>query len=60
MPVSSQSLQVKCGSSASAGRPTAFVQEDVKAVDMTSWKYAPYAGGLLILVVIVIYVSFAG
>ena len=43
-----------------AGRPTAFVQEDVKAVDMTSWKYAPYAGGLLILVVIVIYVSFAG
>lgn len=42
-----------------AGRPTPFIQEDVKAVDMTSWKFAPYAGALLILVVAVVYISFA-
>ena len=42
-----------------AGRPTPFIQEDVKAVDMTSWKLAPYAGALLILVVVIVYISFA-
>ena len=42
-----------------APRPTPFIQEDVKAVDMTSWKYAPLTGGILILVVVVIYISFA-
>ena len=42
-----------------AGLKTPFIQQDVKAVDMTSWKHAKYVGAALILVVILIYVSFA-
>ncbi len=42
-----------------AGLKTPFVQEDVNAVDMTSWKYAKYVGAALILVVVLIYISFA-
>ena len=40
-------------------RETEFVQQDVKAVDMTPWRLAPYAGIALIVAVIAIYVSFA-
>ncbi len=40
-------------------RATEFVQVDVKAVDMTPWRFAKPAGCLLILAVIAIYVSFA-
>lgn len=40
-------------------RETEFVQEDVKAVDMTPWRFAPYAGIALILAVLTIYASFA-
>ena len=42
-----------------AGLKTPFVQQDVKAVDMTSWKHAKYIGAALVLVVVLIYVSFA-
>lgn len=42
-----------------AGLKAPFVQQDVKAVDMTSWKHAKYVGAALVLVVILIYVSFA-
>ncbi len=40
-------------------RETEFVQEDVKAVDMTPWKHARLTGGILLAVVILIYVLFA-
>ena len=40
-------------------RETEFVQEDVKAVDMTPWKHAKLAGGLLIVSVAAIYLAFA-
>ena len=36
-----------------------FVQQDVKAVDMTPWKYAKLVGGILIAIVILSYVVFA-
>ena len=40
-------------------RQTEFVQEDVRAVDMTPWKHARLAGILLCAIVVVIYVVFA-
>lgn len=40
-------------------RGSEFVQEDVKAVDMTPWRYARLFGGILFAIVIVIYVLFA-
>jgi len=40
-------------------RQTEFVQEDVKAVDMTPWKHAPLGGFLLIVAVFTIYALFA-
>jgi len=42
-----------------APRKTEFVQEDVKAVDMTPWRFATPAGLLLILIVLTIYITFA-
>jgi SSS family solute:Na+ symporter len=36
-----------------------FVQEDVKAVDMVPWKHAKLCGGILVVIVILIYVVFA-
>ncbi len=36
-----------------------FIQEDVKAVDMTPWKHAKLAGVVLLLIVIAIYAVFA-
>ena len=36
-----------------------FVQQDVKAVDMTPWKYAKHWGGVLVAIVILVYVVFA-
>lgn len=40
-------------------RKEAFVQVDVKAVDMTNWKYNWLAGGALLVLVALIYASFA-
>lgn len=40
-------------------RETEFVQEDVKAVDMTPWKHTRTAGLVLIVAVIAIYAVFA-
>jgi solute:Na+ symporter, SSS family len=40
-------------------RETEYVQEDVKAVDLTPWKFAPAVGLLLIATVVTIYVYFA-
>ena len=40
-------------------RETEFVQEDVKAVDMTPWKHTRKAGLVLIVAVIAIYAVFA-
>lgn len=40
-------------------RETEWVQEDVKAVDMTPWKHARLAGGILAVIVLSIYVFFA-
>ena len=40
-------------------RETEFVQEDVKAVDMTPWKYAKITGSIMVGIVILIYVLFA-
>ncbi len=40
-------------------REEEFVQEDVKAVDMTAWRHAKWVGGALLLVVLLIYVVFA-
>lgn len=40
-------------------RETEFVQEDVKAVDMTPWKHAKVTGAALIVIVLIIYICFA-
>ena len=40
-------------------RTTEFVQEDVKAVDMTPWKHAKLTSSVLIATVLVIYIIFA-
>ena len=40
-------------------RTSEFVQEDVKAVDMTPWRHAKLVGGILILIVLLIYICFA-
>lgn len=40
-------------------RETDFVQEDVKAVDMTPWKHGKLAGGILCVIVVIIYAIFA-
>ena len=42
-----------------APRKEAFVQQDAKAVDMTPWKFSWVAGGLLLVLVALIYASFA-
>ena len=42
-----------------APRKEAFIQQDVKAVDMTPWKFSWVAGGLLLVLVGLIYASFA-
>ncbi|EDM25016.1 predicted transporter [Lentisphaera araneosa HTCC2155] len=42
-----------------APRETDFIQEDVKAVDMTAWKHAKLTGGILIVLVGIIYAIFA-
>ena len=42
-----------------APRKEAFVQQDAKAVDMTPWKFSWVAGGLLLVLVGLIYASFA-
>jgi SSS family solute:Na+ symporter len=36
-----------------------FIQVDVKAVDMTPWKYAKPVGIILLVLVALIYMSFA-
>ncbi len=36
-----------------------FIQEDVKAVDMTPWKHAKIVGGILVIIVLLIYICFA-
>lgn len=40
-------------------RKTEFVQEDVRAVDMTPWRFALPAGCVLIGIVLTIYITFA-
>ena len=40
-------------------RETEFIQEDVKAVDMTPWKLAKPVGIVLVLIVVTIYATFA-
>ncbi len=40
-------------------RKEEFIQEDVKAVDMAPWKHAKLFGGILVIIVILIYVIFA-
>ncbi|MBN2642977.1 MAG: solute:sodium symporter family transporter [Victivallales bacterium] len=40
-------------------RESAFVQQDVKAVDMTAWKYSKPVGILLLIAVALIYIFFA-
>lgn len=40
-------------------REEAFVQVDCGAVDMTPWKHAKLAGGILFAIVLTIYISFA-
>ena len=42
-----------------APRKEAFVQQDAKAVNMTPWKFSWVAGGLLLVLVALIYASFA-
>jgi len=41
-----------------APRKEAFIQQDVKAVDMTPWKLSWVAGGLLFILVGAIYITF--
>ncbi|MBK1829323.1 solute:sodium symporter family transporter [Verrucomicrobiaceae bacterium R5-34] len=41
------------------GRDTDFVQEDVKAVDMTPWKHGKLVGAILTVIVVIIYGVFA-
>ena len=40
-------------------RNTAYEQVDVKAVDLTPWRFAPLAGGLLCLLAASVYIFFA-
>ena len=40
-------------------RDTDFVQVDVKAVDMTPWKHGKLVGGILCVIVLIIYAAFA-
>ncbi|BDS08415.1 solute:sodium symporter family transporter [Oceaniferula spumae] len=40
-------------------RGSDFVQQDVNAVDMTPWKYSKFVGGILVMLVVVIYACFA-
>jgi len=40
-------------------RDTAYVQEDVGAVDLTPWKPAPFVGGALVVVVLALYLWLA-
>ena len=40
-------------------RKTAWVQEDVKAIDMTPWKHAITASAILVVIVLAIYAFFA-
>ncbi|MDD7984118.1 solute:sodium symporter family transporter [Lentisphaera marina] len=40
-------------------RDTDFVQEDVKAVDMTPWKHRNLAGAACVIMVFIIYATFA-
>ena len=40
-------------------RESDFIQEDVKAVDMTPWKHRNLAGGACIVMVFIIYATFA-
>ena len=42
-----------------APRNSDFIQEDVKAVDMTPWKQGKLVGGILCVTVIIIYAAFA-
>ena len=44
-----------------AWRPRAerWTMADVKAVDMTPWRGAPWAGAVLVITVIAIYAAFA-
>ena len=42
-----------------APRKEAFIQQDAKAVDMTPWRFSWVAGGLLLVLVALIYASFA-
>ncbi|MEA2077193.1 MAG: solute:sodium symporter family transporter [Candidatus Marinimicrobia bacterium] len=40
-------------------RKTEFIQEDVKAVDMTPWKHAKLISGIILAIIITIFVVFA-
>jgi solute:Na+ symporter, SSS family len=40
-------------------RDTDFIQEDVKAVDMTPWKHGKTVGIILVIIVVIIYATFA-
>jgi SSS family solute:Na+ symporter len=40
-------------------RPAAWIQKDVKAVDMTPWRYSRVAGLVLVAAAVTIYVAFA-
>ena len=40
-------------------RETEFIQEDVKAVDMTPWKGAKWTAGIILAIIISIFVIFA-
>ena len=40
-------------------RETAWIQEDVKAIDMTPWKHAVTACVILVVIVLAIYAVFA-
>ena len=51
-------LQLVLGSTGFS-RDTPYVQEDAKAVDLTPWKPAPYAGAALIATALAIYAFFA-
>jgi solute:Na+ symporter, SSS family len=40
-------------------RPTEFEQEDVRAIDMKPWRHSRLAGGILIALVLMIYITLA-
>lgn len=42
-----------------AGRETPWEQKTVEDIDLTPWKYAPLAGGALVLIVLILYISLA-